>query len=215
VVCKHRRVDSTGELAQFGKCSLDLSLRLVEQELRLRVGRWSEELEGHSDPEQPLLGAVVEVALEPAALLVARPHDPRSRLSDLGELHAELCVQALVLEREPRRRADRLEQRRLVEKDRIVDDRGQVGADVGDRSVIAGGEVDGTPGLVHPLLSLGQPQCELQARVADRPRERVSHVAGTGAAQLDDEVADRPARPACDGEPDEGGDCARQHPGYP
>ena len=39
----------------------------------------AEKLQGKTKTEQPLLGAVVEIALEPAPLLVARRDDPRAR----------------------------------------------------------------------------------------------------------------------------------------
>jgi len=77
----------------------------------------AEKLERHSDPEQALLCAVVEVAFEPPPLLVSGPDDPRARLAQLRQLGAQLRLESLVLERETRGRAGRLEQRRLVEED--------------------------------------------------------------------------------------------------
>ena len=52
------------------------------------------ELEREPDPEQVLLGAVVEVALEPASLVVACFDDAGAGGADLGELGAELGLEA-------------------------------------------------------------------------------------------------------------------------
>jgi hypothetical protein len=57
--------------------------------------------ERQSDRYEPRLGAVVEVALEPAALLVAGRDDPGTRCLDLVELAAQLDAQARDLDREP------------------------------------------------------------------------------------------------------------------
>jgi hypothetical protein len=56
------------------------------------------------EPErhQPLLGAVVEVALDPPALFVAGRDDAGAGLLDEHELRAELGMEAGILEREPR-----------------------------------------------------------------------------------------------------------------
>ena len=56
--------------------------------------------------EQPLLGAVVEVALEPAPLGVAGLDDPRARRAQIMELGQHLGLQPFVLEREPDGGAD-------------------------------------------------------------------------------------------------------------
>ena len=52
------------------------------------------ELEREPDPEQVLLGAVVEVALEPAALGVAGLDDAGAGGAHLGELGAQLGLEA-------------------------------------------------------------------------------------------------------------------------
>ena len=69
---------------------------------------------------QPLLGAVVQVALEPAALGVAGLDGARARGAQLLELRARLRLQPLVVERQPGGRADLLERAR----DRRADRRG-------------------------------------------------------------------------------------------
>ena len=151
------------------------------------------------DAEQALLCAVVEVALEPAALLVAGLHDPRARLPQLGELRAQLGLKPLVLEREPRSRAGRLEQRRLVEQHRVVDDRGEVVAHEVTARSRPRRERDVSAVLVDPDAPLGQPQRQLEGRVADAPGRARRRTPPGPPLELDDEVADRSRGP--DGSP--------------
>ena len=66
------------------------------------------ELEGEG--HQPLLRAVVQVALEPPALLVACGHQALARRAQLLQLRLGLRVQVIVLERDRRGGADRLHQ---------------------------------------------------------------------------------------------------------
>ena len=75
--------------------------------------------------DQPLLRAVVEIALDPAPRLVARSDDSRPRLLNLQQLRPCLGLQARVLQCEVRRRAGRLEEPRLLSQGRIVHDRGE------------------------------------------------------------------------------------------
>ena len=84
------------------------------------------ELERERD--QPLLGAVVEVALEPLALLLAGLDHALARALELLQLRLELDLQAPVLERDPRRRADRLQQLRLIVERGVVDEGRQMSA---------------------------------------------------------------------------------------
>ena len=74
------------------------------------------------DRDQPLLRPVVEVALEPAALLVAGRDDPRPRVLDLGELAAHLDPQPGDLDRQPGRADDALEQVGALAQRRVVHD---------------------------------------------------------------------------------------------
>ena len=53
--------------------------------------------QAHRQRDQPLLGAVVEVALDPAPLRVAGLDDPRAGGAQLRDLGLELRVQLLVL----------------------------------------------------------------------------------------------------------------------
>ena len=74
--------------------------------------------------DEPLLGAVVEVALEPPARGVAGLDGPGARRAELLELRARLRLQALVVEREAGGGADVLEQPRVVEQLGAVDEDG-------------------------------------------------------------------------------------------
>jgi hypothetical protein len=68
-------VDPVRELAQLAQGVLELVLAVGEELAGGGVDVGVEHLEAHPEREEPLLGAVVEVALETAALVVAGPHD--------------------------------------------------------------------------------------------------------------------------------------------
>src|SRR3954467_8975835 len=76
-------MDATGELTELGGGPGQLEDRLVERlerDLRLSVDEpGSRDLQDQTEVHQALLRAVVEIALEPAALGVTRRHDPRTR----------------------------------------------------------------------------------------------------------------------------------------
>ena len=75
--------------------------------------------EGH----QPLLGAVVQVALDPAPLGVARGDDALAGRLQLGQPGLRLRVQLPVLQRDRGRRADGLDQLGVVVEGAVVDQR--------------------------------------------------------------------------------------------
>ena len=91
-------------------CSFELGLVEQRSPVARRVDARPQELQREADAEQALLRAVVEVALEAPPLGVARLDEPHARRAQLRELAAELRMQPLVLEREARSRARRLEQ---------------------------------------------------------------------------------------------------------
>ena len=114
-------MDAASELPQLVQRRLQLGLSFAEQ-LRVGVGV-AQELQCEADREQPLLRTVVQVALESSSFRVAGGDDPGSRFPQLGQLGAQLGVQAHVLEREPRGRPGGLEQRPLADEPRVVDER--------------------------------------------------------------------------------------------
>ena len=113
-------MDAVRQLAQLGDRPAQLGLGLVQarRELRILVGPElrPQEAKREREPDEALLRAVVEVALEPAALGVTRLDDAGARGAEILQLSAGLGLQALVLEREARRRGDLLDELRVVEE---------------------------------------------------------------------------------------------------
>ena len=79
--------------------------------------------EPQRERDEPLLGAVVEVALESPARRVAGIDDARTRGAKLLELRAQLGVEPFVLERERGGRTHRPDQLALVLERDVVHDR--------------------------------------------------------------------------------------------
>ena len=126
-VGEDRRVDAARERAELLERAADLGVRLAEELVDRGVSSSDPaagELEREPDPEQPLLGAVVEVALEPPPLGVSGLDDAGARGAHLGELGAELRLQPRVLEGQARRGADAPGGARLVEERRVVNEGG-------------------------------------------------------------------------------------------
>src|SRR5262249_32884703 len=103
VFAQKRRVEAPGEGTNVRERALDFGIRLVEQlvDLRIRRDTTTGELQRKAAREQPLLCAVVEVAFEPASFIVAGGENARTRRAYLGQLCAQLCLQAYVLEAQP------------------------------------------------------------------------------------------------------------------
>ena len=103
------------QLAQLVDRHGDLGDRAVER--RARALRRGGELvlrvaQRETDRHEPLLGAVVEVALDAPTLLVGGRHDPRPRRLDLGQLATQLDPQPGDLDREAAGLDEPLEQGR-------------------------------------------------------------------------------------------------------
>jgi hypothetical protein len=82
VVAQHGGVDAAGQLAQLLDRELGLLARLRDQRrraLRIVVDARLGDAECHRHRDEPLLRAVVEVALDPPALGVGRGDDPLPR----------------------------------------------------------------------------------------------------------------------------------------
>ena len=97
-----RRPDAGGDRAQVGDRGRDLVDGGVERGLehpRLARQRALQPAQHDAERDEPLLRAVVQVALDPAALLVAGLGDPRARGLDLGELQPQLDAQPGELDR--------------------------------------------------------------------------------------------------------------------
>ncbi len=111
-------MDASGEFAEFGDRLLDLVLRARENVGSGRVGAGSLETERDGKCHEPLLRAVVKVALDAAPFGVGCGDDPAARCAHLRELRTHLRRETLVLEHEGGGRTDRFHERRLVEQRR-------------------------------------------------------------------------------------------------
>jgi hypothetical protein len=135
---------------------------------------------------EPLLGPIVQVALDPATLLVAGGDDPAPRLLHLVELRANVCLQPGVVQRKPRGGARRLDQAGVQLG--VVHDRGDV-VEPGDRAAVRG-QVGRSTGFVDVDAPHRQPVGNLQRVVVERPCKRVADLARRDVRELDDEVGD-------------------------
>ena len=104
VTAEHGRVQAAGHGAQLLERGRDLAPRPLELSRRLGVVRQVplEHAQLERERDEPLLGAVVEVALEPLALLLAGLDHARARALELLQLRLLLGLQAAVLERDRR-----------------------------------------------------------------------------------------------------------------
>jgi hypothetical protein len=144
---------------------------------------------------QALLGAVVQIALHPAAFGDAERNDAGARGADLLELGADLGLQALVLDGHLSGRRDRADQPGIVVQGGVVEQRGHghpVVAQDGDGAVVAGGrQLDRASGGVDEGVLVGEPVGELQGGVVQGVREGLLKPPGRQRlAELDGQVAD-------------------------
>ena len=101
--------------------------------LRVARERALEPAEGDAERDEALLRAVVQVALEPAALLVARLGDPRARGLDLGELEPQLHAQPPQLDGDGRGVEHAAQQVGAAGQRRVVQEHADLAADRADR----------------------------------------------------------------------------------
>ncbi len=201
-------MDPAGQLAQLLDCQAQLLRRATHRLHQGSIGVGAERLElppggvqRQRQGQQALLRAVVQVPLDPQALLVAGLHDPGPRGANLVELGADLGVEALVLDRHARRGAGRLDQSRIQR--RVVDQRrqrlavalhdgGHPGAAPGARS--RRGQRDRVSIGIHPAALAVEGVDDLQSRIGEGLRQRRLEPAGRQrAVQRDHQVADRAA----------------------
>ncbi len=122
---EHRRVQAARHGAKLVERDGNLAPRPIEPSCRLRVGcqLLLEQAQLQRQRDQPLLCAVVQIALQPLPLLLARFDHPRARALQLLQMRLLLGLQARVLERDPGRRADRGEQLGLIVQIPVVEQR--------------------------------------------------------------------------------------------
>jgi hypothetical protein len=145
------------------------------------MGMGAGEPEVVGEGQQALLGAVVQVAFQPAAFAVAGLHDADPGGAQLVELGQRLGLQSFVLQRQPDGGAEfafQVGQRRGVGDDRdlvaVADQRGDRTARGGD------GLGDRPAGGVHVVLGVGQPVGDLELGIADGLGERCLQGPGRG-----------------------------------
>ena len=127
-ILEQRRVDPVCEITKVAHCLLNRGPELAENGLRLfgvGVHQPADNSEIDVQPNEVLLGPVVQIALDPPSLRVGGSHDPGARRADaFGELlalarerrHAQrrdgrdrqihLCVEHASIHRAVRERAD-------------------------------------------------------------------------------------------------------------
>jgi hypothetical protein len=138
-----RRVDPVGQLSEFAEGRLRVVGRLGEQRSGLAVavglGPGAGQSEVVGEGQQSLLGAIVQVAFQPAPLGVASLDDADAGGSQVVELSQDLGLEPFVFQREPDRGADlalQVGQRCSVGDDRdpaaVPDQRGARAAGGGD-----------------------------------------------------------------------------------
>ena len=94
-VREHRRVDAAGQLAQLAEAGLQLLDGRVE-DLRhafVPAGAHARRLQHHGQRDESRLGAVVQVALEPAALGIARLDEAGAGRAQLLQARLQLGVE--------------------------------------------------------------------------------------------------------------------------
>src|SRR5262249_37028905 len=102
-------MDPAGELGQLDLCPPKLGPRLFEHCPEGCARSLTCFVEQHSNLRQALLGALLELTLEPSSLCVARLHDPSPRRLDVLQLAPHLRLQPSVGHRYSRRSCDRVE----------------------------------------------------------------------------------------------------------
>ena len=141
--------------------------------------------EGEPDRDEPLLGAVVEIALDPAALVVAGGDYPRTRGLDLGQLASQLDAQSRDLDRKPTSLDDPAEHggiffaRSIVEQGREwLGQRVRPGS-VARRSVRE--VADGRPARIDVELAFRQEEEEPESRIRQHVPKDSFHLLGRSA----------------------------------
>src|SRR5688572_26102488 len=94
------RVETSRDVTELLKRGCDLAPRLIESAARFGVALqiFFPQAELEREGDQPLLGAVVQIALEPFPLCLAGFDDSGARSPELIEASPQLGVQPTVLE---------------------------------------------------------------------------------------------------------------------
>ena len=195
-------MDAARELAELADGELQLADRVGQHVVQLGAELAAEpllrspQLEGERD--EPLLGAVVEVALDPPPLVVAGGDDSGPRLLHLrragrGARPGAVRSRARAARRHrPSRGAAVLAQARVVDERR---ERLPVALEHRHRPTDPGaGSVDWPSLRIGVRIPLGQPERELEARIVQGAGERVAELLGRHAIEVAHEIRDVGAR---------------------
>ena len=134
-----------------------------------------------TERHESLLRAVVQVALQPAALLVARLHDAHARGLDLLQLQAHLDPQARDLDRERGGGQDLAQRDAALQQGRVVQQHRRARAlarDLRARPAIVRQRRDELAGGGRVGLAGRQPEEQLGQRIAQRLGEHVADLLG-------------------------------------
>src|SRR6266545_2675336 len=191
-------MNTSCHVAQLLEGDCDLMPRLIQPRSGLGARRKAlfHEAQLQGERNQALLSAVVKVALEPLAFLLACIDHPCAGSPQLFEASSQLGLQACVLDGDSGRRSDCAEQLGLVLQRRVVQKCGHVFAvpfDQRRRSPSAKVlQIEGPTLDIDIGAEVGQPICEVECRIAECPSKSVAEIGrGEVHAELDDEVAER------------------------
>jgi hypothetical protein len=204
-------MDAVRELAQLVDGGLELTHGSRDDALELRgpPGRKLPLLDEQVERQrnEPLLRAVVEVALDAPSLGIRRGGDPRTGLAHVDERRPQLRLEAHVLERERRCGGDPLDEPRLLRERGVVDEDGDAPAVVDELRDspprVVSRQREGVSVGVHVDLLLGHPEPDLERLVVERTGDRVAHPRRRRALELANEVGDTRPRQALPEEADE------------
>ncbi len=179
-LAEDRREDAVGQLAQLLQRGRGLLPGRVQQPHERRVAAGASEPQVVGEREQLLLRAVVEVALQPAPLRVARRDDAGARGAQLADLGEQLGAQRLVLHGEPGGGSERRLELLLVQERAVVQHQGErapAPRDASDRAPGSRLGRDPAVGVDQPARAGARVQ-DLDPVVAERGRERLAELAG-------------------------------------
>ena len=174
-------MDAARELAQLRERGGELLIHPVDQLLRLLVRAHAATQDPQLDGQghELLLGAVVQVAFEPAPGRVGGLDDAYPRCPQLLDPRSQVGLQALVVERQRRRGGGGLNELGARLQAGVVDDRGHSAAVVVDRRprpVGSGlGQRHRTAALIDEATGLGQPVGDRQRAVTEAPGQGLAH----------------------------------------
>ena len=194
------REEPVRELAQILDRGAQLGVRLLERGGRLHAGREprAHEPERQGESDEALLGAVVQVPLEPAPLGIGGVDDAGAGAAELFQPRRDLRVQALVLEGEPGGGAGLGHELRVVQEPRRVREHGDRAVVLDERRARRlGGKLDGSPLCVDEPVGALERIGHHERRVVDDLGEHVAEAAGwRRLGQVDDQARDVRARSA-------------------